>query len=190
VSEDPAEPGDQTEPAEAADLPPLEAYGSDPPPGAPFASPGASDGSRFVLELLLERTTREERDVGRLVRLDELIGRHPGSDRVVLRILGINGRDSTALELAERVDCCPDLVDGMIRELGEEAVRVRSVTGDPGDPDGSARLDPPSREPVAAGAWPAAPPGSPGGPPAPPVLPLPAELASSSAEVGIAFAES
>jgi DNA polymerase III subunit alpha len=171
---EPAVPGDPAAPAEVADLPPLEAYDSDPPPGepggAPFASPGASVGSRFILELLLERSTREERDVGRLVRLDELIGRHPGTDRVVLRILGVNGRDFTALELAERVDCCPDLVDGMIRELGEEAVRVRSAAGSPGAPDASdapSTLDPPSRVPVAAGAWPASPP-----------------------EVGIAFAES
>jgi hypothetical protein len=100
----------------------------------------------------MERTIREERDVGRLVRLDELIGRHPGRDRVVLRILGMNGRDATALELSERVDCCPDLVEGMIRELGEEGVRVRSALPSP-----YRQEDAPPSLAVAGGAWPAAP---------------------------------
>ncbi len=99
---------------------------------------------------------REERDVGRLVRLDELIGRHPGKDRVVLRILGVNGRDATALELAERVDCCPDLVEGMIRELGEDGVRVRSALPSPYT-QGEGEGDAPSPLAVTGGAWPAPP---------------------------------
>jgi hypothetical protein len=86
------------------------------------------------------------------VRLDELIGRHPGKDRVVLRILGLNGRDATALELAERVDCCSDLVEGMIRELGEEGVRVRSA-----QPSPSPQEDAPPSLAVAGAAWPATP---------------------------------
>jgi hypothetical protein len=95
-----------------------------------FGSPDVStspDGpaSRFVVELLLERTAREERDVGRLVRIDELLERFPGNDRIILRILGVNGRDTTALELAERVSCCADLLEEMAKELGEDGVRVR-----------------------------------------------------------------
>jgi len=144
--------GDSPDEAESAEPPPLDAYegerGHVPAP----AAAGIPDGARFVLELLLERSMREERDVGRLVRLDELIGRHPGSDRVVLHILAMNGRDNTALELAERVDCCPDLVDGMVRELGEEFVRVRTAP--------AARAAPPALRDdadalvVDGGAWP------------------------------------
>jgi hypothetical protein len=153
-------------PADAADgestePPPLDAYEheGDPEAGPTLAPSRAPDGARFVLELLLERSMREERDVGRLVRLDELIGRHPGSDRVVLRVLAMNGRDNTALELAERVDCCPDLVDGMVRELGEEFVRVR-VSPAPGAravPVPPAAIGEEEAPLMDGGAWPAPP---------------------------------
>jgi DNA polymerase-3 subunit alpha len=95
-----------------------------------------------IVELVLERSARDERDVNRLVRLDELLERFPGDDRVVLRIVR-NGRDTTALERADRVRCCEELLAEAIKELGEDAVRVRVPPGWP-------------REPAAAGAWPAA----------------------------------
>jgi hypothetical protein len=107
-----------------------------------------------LLELQLERSTREERDVGRLVRLNELLDRYPGNDRVILRILGLHGREATAIELAEHVQCCADLVEGMIRELGEEAVRVRAAPPpEAGSPpvNGAAPESAPAPEEVAAG---------------------------------------
>jgi hypothetical protein len=125
-------------------------------PGTTALAPGAGPGrTRFVLELHLERSAREERDVGRLVRLNELLDRYPGDDRVVLHILALNGRDGTAIELAERVECCAGLIDGVIRELGEEAVRVRAAPPPaPARPAGAPLLPVAGREspaPVVAG---------------------------------------
>jgi DNA polymerase-3 subunit alpha len=78
----------------------------------------------FVLEVRLERSAREDRDVNRLVRLNELLGRFPGRDRVVLRFI-LNGRDGPALDLPERVECCEPLLDELGNELGENGLRVR-----------------------------------------------------------------
>jgi DNA polymerase-3 subunit alpha len=101
------------------------------------SSPSAATAR--IVDLVLERSTRDERDVDRLVRLAELLDRYPGPDRVVLRILR-NGRDSTALERADRVDACDELLQEVARELGDDAVRVRI-------PDGGA---------AERGGWPAA----------------------------------
>jgi hypothetical protein len=99
-----------------------------------------------IVELVLERSTRDERDVDRLVRLAELLDRFPGPDRVVLRILR-NGRESTALERADRVDACHELLQEAARELGDDAVRVRVP---PAAPNGYSAWPVATAEPVLA----------------------------------------
>jgi DNA polymerase-3 subunit alpha len=91
----------------------------------PELSPITPDG-QMLLELTMERSAREERDVNRLVRLDHLLGSYPGQDRVVLRFL-LGGREGPVLELSERVQCCAALVEQVVQELGEDAVRLRAA---------------------------------------------------------------
>jgi DNA polymerase-3 subunit alpha len=145
----------------------LEVSTEEPPAGGawPRAAAGwnGAPAGAYVLELLLERTLREERDVHRLARLDELFERFPGNDRVILRILGTNGRETTALELSERVRCCTDLLDELVSELGEEAVRVRLAA----NPPPALRDEPPAVLGISQGSWP------------PPVASQPAPLVTS-----------
>jgi hypothetical protein len=95
--------------------------------GAAFPAGDVPAGEwQLLLELTMERSAREERDVNRLVRLDHLLGRYPGRDRVVLRFL-LGGREGPTIELAERVRCCATLVEEAVQEFGEDAVRIRSA---------------------------------------------------------------
>src|SRR5439155_17127020 len=95
---------------------------SDPAPATPTngtngAPVGEPHEPQLLLELTMERSAREERDVNRLVRLDHLLGQYPGHDRVVLRFL-LGGREGPAIELAERVRCCAALVEEVVGEFG------------------------------------------------------------------------
>ncbi len=104
------------------------------------------DSEGLLLELLIERTGREERDVHLLVRLSQLFGHFPGEDRVVLRFQ-INGRAGPAIELVERVACSAELVRRLVQELGEQCVRLRAArTG--------ARLNGSGAQPAWPAAWP------------------------------------
>jgi hypothetical protein len=78
----------------------------------------------LLLELTMERSALQDRDVNRLLRINQVLERFPGRDVVVLRLAG-NSRDATVLQLGEGVRCCPTLLDEVMRELGESAVRVR-----------------------------------------------------------------
>jgi hypothetical protein len=77
-----------------------------------------------------------------------LLGKYPGQDRVVLRFL-LGGREGPAVELAERVRCCAALVEEVLQELGEDAVRIRSGTPKRAEDRRSAPA-------MAAGVWPGA----------------------------------
>ena len=94
------------------------------PPPKPLAAAG-----RHVLEVTIERTALQDRDVNRMIRLSELFDRFPGSDAVVLLLVS-NTRDTTVLSLGEGVRCCPDLLDQVIQEVGEHCVTLRQRGAD------------------------------------------------------------
>ena len=87
----------------------------------------------------MQRQMREDRDVRTLQRLDTLLRNYPGDMRVVLRFASPTAA-TTVIEIAQRVDACPELIDTLQRELGPSGVRLRGrPTNDTGSPDWNGR---------------------------------------------------
>ncbi|CAA9275110.1 MAG: DNA polymerase III alpha subunit [uncultured Chloroflexi bacterium] len=109
--------------------PPPPSAGQDQEP-ADHADSGAPLNGALVMELTMERSALQDRDVNRLLRLSGLLDRYPGQDQVVLR-LGPSGplaREGSVLRLSEGVDCSAELVRRLAGELGAGAIRIRRRT--------------------------------------------------------------
>ncbi|GDX70312.1 hypothetical protein LBMAG38_14030 [Chloroflexota bacterium] len=92
-----------------------------------------------ILDLTMQRQMREDRDVRTLQRLDTLLRNYPGDMPVVLRFASPTAA-TTVIEIAQRVDACPELIDTLQRELGPSGVRLRGrPTNDTGSPDWNGR---------------------------------------------------
>lgn len=117
----------------------------------PVAQPPEGSGSRDrdtqlslpvgaeILDLTMQRQMREDRDVRTLQRLDTLLRNYPGDMPVVMRFASPNA-GTTVIEIGQRVDACPELIDTLQRELGPSGVRLRGrATDDTGAPDWNGR---------------------------------------------------
>ena len=92
-----------------------------------------------ILDLTMERQMREDRDVRTLQRLDTLLRNYPRDVPVVMRFASPTAA-TTVIELAQRVDACPDLIYTLQRELGPSGVRLRGrLTNDTGSPNWNGR---------------------------------------------------
>ncbi len=92
-----------------------------------------------ILDLTMQRQMREDRDVRTLQRLDTLLRNYPGDMRVVMRFASPTAA-TTVIEIAQRVNACPELIDTLQRELGPSGVRLRGrPTDDTGSPDWNGR---------------------------------------------------
>ena len=92
-----------------------------------------------ILDLTMQRQMREDRDFRTLQRLDTLLRNYPGDMPVVLRFASPTAA-TTVIEIAQRVDACPELIDTLQRELGPSGVRLRGrPTNDTGSPDWNGR---------------------------------------------------
>jgi hypothetical protein len=78
-----------------------------------------------ILEVTVERSSLQGRDVNRLIRLSELFDRFPGPDSVILYLVSTTG-DTTVLTLGEGVQCCVDLVQQVGQEVGDACVQIRA----------------------------------------------------------------
>jgi DNA polymerase III subunit alpha len=78
-----------------------------------------------ILEVTVERSSLQGRDVNRLIRLSELFDRFPGTDSVILYLVSTTG-DTTVLTLGEGVQCCVDLVQQVGQEVGDACVQIRA----------------------------------------------------------------
>ena len=92
-----------------------------------------------ILDLTMQRQMRDDRDVRTLQRLDTLLRNYPGETPVVMRFASPTTA-TTVIEIAQKVDVCPELINTLQRELGPSGVRLRGgPTNDAGSPDWNGR---------------------------------------------------